>query len=142
MAVKSSRRLIFALGFLVLFACRLQAQSILYAATGADTTGGSLYRIDPATAAATLVGPIVNATGGGAIGITGLAFDPINTLLYGISVAFTSTGGNTVARSLFTIDPNTAVATFIGNLGSAHSDISFRSDGTLFGFQTRSRRQR
>jgi hypothetical protein len=106
----------------------------MYAATGSNAVAGNLYKIDPMTAAATLVGPITNASGGGAIGLTGLDFDPISGTLYGIT-ANGIFGGNTVSSNLVTIDPITGVATVIGSLGRANSDISFQSDGTLFGFQ-------
>src|SRR5438552_4176452 len=120
---------------LSLLASAAQAQTVtLYAATGSNGTAGSLYTIDLTTGAANLVGPIVNASGGGALGITGLAFDPLNGVLYGVTVNNTL-NGNTLSQRLVTINPNTAVATVIGSLGSAQGDISFRSDGTLFGFQ-------
>jgi HYR domain len=106
----------------------------MYAATGSNAVAGNLYKIDPMTAAATLVAPITNASGGGAIGLTGLDFDPISGTLYGIT-ANGIFGGNTVSSNLVTIDPITGVATVIGSLGRANSDISFQSNGTLFGFQ-------
>src|SRR5205085_4413632 len=88
--------------------------------------------------------PITNASGGGALGITGLAFNPMTGVLYGVTVRDV-TGGNTVAGSLVTIDPNTGVATVIGALGfdaSSHplaaGDISFAADGTLYGWESRS----
>jgi len=94
--------------------------------------------IDPMTAAATVVGPIVNASGGLPIAVTGLAFNPLNGRLYGVTSGPGQGGGNnSVLKSLVTIDPATGVATVIGSLGSlSASDISFRSDGTLFGFQS------
>ena len=113
----------------------VQAQGVIYAATGSGGIGGELYVVDIATETQTLIGDITNANGGGAIGITGLAFNPMTDTLYGVTVNST-TGGNTVVRSLVTIDPLTAVATVIGSLGSAPlGDIAFRADGTLFGFQ-------
>jgi hypothetical protein len=133
--LKRSRTLLLVLGAGLLALSPVRAQEVLYAATGSNGVAGSLYIINPYTAAATLVGPITNAVGGGAIGITGLAFDPLSGLLYGITVNGTPVGGNTVATSLVLINPDTAVATVIGPLGFANSDISFRSDGTLFGYE-------
>jgi hypothetical protein len=112
----------------------------MYVGTGSNGVAGNLYTVDPVTATATLVGPITNASGGGAIGVTGLDFNPVTAALYGVTSNLTTSGGaaNTVAASLITINPNTAVATVIGSLGGANSDISLRTNGTLFGFQTRS----
>jgi hypothetical protein len=112
----------------------VRAQEAAYIASGSGGIGGSLYVVDPATATTTLVGPITNIAGGGAIGLTGLAFNPVNGKLYGITSNSLS-GGNTVQRSLVTINTATAVATVIGNLGFANSDISFRSDGVLYGYE-------
>ncbi|MEP6810120.1 MAG: PEP-CTERM sorting domain-containing protein [Chthoniobacterales bacterium] len=120
--------------FLFLYASSALAQ-ILYGATGSNGIAGSLYTINTATGASTLVAAITNANGGGAIGITGLAFNPVNSLLYGITTNNTPNGGNTVQGSLVTINTTTGVATVIGALGFANSDISFRSDGTLFGYE-------
>ncbi|MEY2487236.1 MAG: hypothetical protein QOH39_2884 [Verrucomicrobiota bacterium] len=113
-----------------------QCLPIMYAATGLNGVAGNLYTINPSTAASSLVGPIINTSGSGAIGLTGLDFNPLDGTLYGITANSTSAGGNTVAKSLVTIDPATAFATVIGSLGIANTDISFRPDGTLFGFQS------
>jgi hypothetical protein len=113
-----------------------QCLPVMYAASGSSGGAGNLYLINPSTAAYYSVGPIVNASGGGAIGITGLDFSPVDGKLYGITASSTMAGGNTLAKSLVTIDLTTAYATVIGSLGVANSDISFRSDGTLFGFQS------
>lgn len=113
-----------------------QCLPVMYAATGSNGVAGNLYTINPSTSASSLVGPILNTSGAGAIGLTGLDFNPLDGTLYGITANSTSANGNTVAKSLVTIDPATALATVIGDLGKANSDISFRSDGTLFGFQS------
>jgi hypothetical protein len=113
-----------------------QCLPVMYAATGSNGVAGNLYTINPSTAASSLVGPILNTSGSGAIGLTGLDFNPLDGTLYGITANSTSANGNTVAKSLVTIDPATAFATVIGGLGVANTDISFRSDGTLFGFQS------
>ena len=115
----------------------VRAQEVLYAATGSNGMGGNLYMIDPTTAAMTVVGPIINASGGLPIAMTGLAFNPLNGRLYGVTANAGQGGGNnSVLKSLVTINPATGVATVIGSLGSlSASDISFRSDGVLFGYQ-------
>lgn len=125
-----------ACSFAFLFLCAASALAqILYGASGSNGIAGSLYMINTATGASTLVAAITNANGGGAIGITGLSFNPVDSLLYGITTNAVPTGGNTVRSSLVTIDTTTGVATVIGTLGFANSDISFRSDGTLFGYE-------
>jgi len=68
------------------------------------TIGSSLYELDPATAAATLVG----ATGFRYV--TGLAYDPEHGQLYGAADP-----NNT--RTLITIDPSTGAGTAVGSLG-------------------------
>jgi hypothetical protein len=130
---KTSRRLLLVLSAGLLALSPLRGQEVIYIASGSGGIAGNLYTVDPTTAVTTLVGPITNASGGGAIGITGLAFHPLNGKLYGITSNATS--GNTVQRSLVTINTTTAVATVIGGLGFPNSDISFRSDGTLYGYE-------
>jgi hypothetical protein len=110
------------------------AQETLYVATGSKGAAGVLYTVNPLTAAFTQVAPIL--AGGNAIGMTGLAFDPLNSVLYGIT-GFESPNS---PRSLVTINPTTGAATIVGTLidnpangAVGLSDISFRSDGTLFG---------
>ena len=70
----------------------------------------------------TPVGPILE--GATSLSISGLAFDPLNGVLYGA----------TRLGSLVTIDPSTGAATTIGpsGAGGIGFGISFRSDGTLF----------
>ena len=112
------------------------AQSVLYAATGSAGTAGSLYTINPTTGAILSSVPITNAAGGGALGITGLAFSPSTNVLYGVTVNKVVTGGNSVAGSLVVINPTTGVATVIGSLVTPVSDIAFRANGVLYGFQS------
>jgi hypothetical protein len=84
--------------------------------------GGTLYTIEPVTAAVTTVG---------ALGIYppegGIDFDPTSGLLYGIN----STTGS--ARGLYSIDPGTGAATDIGDvqLGDL-SAVAFDAFGTLW----------
>src|SRR5438105_4018079 len=95
------------------------AQQTLY---GASNGVGILYTIDPNTGVGTPVGPILE--GATSLSISGLAFDPLNGVLYGA----------TRLGSLVTIDPSTGAATTIGpsGAGGIGFGISFRSDGTLF----------
>lgn len=110
----------------------LNAQQTLYVATGSKGAAGVLYTVNPSTAAFSMVAPLTTSTG--VIGMTGLAFNPLSGILYGV----TGFESPTSPRSLVTINPTTGASTVIGALldaGSANtiSDISFRSDGTLFG---------
>jgi hypothetical protein len=111
---------------------RATAQT-LYAATGAGGVPGNLYTINPATAAATLVGP--TTIGLAPIGLTGLAFHPTTGVLYGVTPNGTF-GGATNPNSFVTINPATGAATLIGVLTSQVGDIGFDSAGTLYGWQT------
>jgi hypothetical protein len=102
------------------------SQQTLYAATGSGGATGNLYIVDPATATAVTVGPIL--AGGLPIAITGLAFDPTSGLLY----AITSNSSPNIPRHLVTINRVTAAATDIGALGIGGADIAFGADGTLY----------
>jgi hypothetical protein len=104
----------------------MRAEETLYSAAGSNNSLGlhGLSIVDPTTAATTFVDQI-HTPDSQPVLVTGIAFDPLNSLLYGV----------TTDGRLVTIDPGTAVATVIGNLGLALTDISFRSDGTLFGFE-------
>jgi hypothetical protein len=102
----------------------------LYSTTGSETGEGQLFTADPATGSTTLVGDLVDANG--AIGVTGIAFDPFTRVLYGV------TAGNSFndPYSLFTIDTATGDATLIGSFGSPPIlDISFDANGVLYGWR-------
>lgn len=61
-----------------------------------------LYRVDPDSAAATLIGSTDTNI------MSGLAYDPGGGVLYGVTGA---------TDSLYTIDPTTAETTWVGNFG-------------------------
>jgi PEP-CTERM motif-containing protein len=136
--MKPMARLVFTLLVLCAAARGLTAQTI-YVATGSNGTAGTLYQVDSSDGDELASVPITNANGGGLIGITGLAFNPLNGTLYGVTVR-DSTAGNTVSASLVTINTTTGVATVVGSLGSnqAIGDISFAANGTLYGWEARS----
>jgi Ca2+-binding RTX toxin-like protein len=103
---------------------------------GADGAGGNantaLYRVDPATGARTeTIGPI-------GFSVTGLAFDPTTGILYGST---TSQDANEPG-SLITINKQTGQGTLVGPPGTTiitdctrgTADITFTSDGTLYGW--------
>lgn len=98
----------------------------LFAARGSTTTDSDLYTLDPTTGAETSIG----TTGGYAF--TGLAFDPTDGTLYGV----TSTNSATVPHALVTLDPLTAAVTEIGTLtgSEAIADIFFTAAGALYGW--------
>jgi WD40 repeat protein len=119
---------------LAAFAAGSRAQETLYVATGSKGAPGVLYTVDPNTAAFSAVAPIL--VGGSSIGLTGLAFNPLNDVLYGV----TGLESPNFPRNLVSINPATGAANIIGAIldpgfGSSLglTDLSFRSDGTLFG---------
>lgn len=87
---------------------------------------GSLYTVDPATAAATVVGPI--RVGEAAIGIVAVASHPKTGIFYGITAGLSPV----VPRSLVTIDFATGNAVVVARLAVAGTDISFAPDGNLY----------
>jgi hypothetical protein len=97
------------------------AQAQLYAAVGGGAQG-PLYRIDPNTAAATPIG------GGLGVSITGLAQNPMTGVVYGVTAVQSS------SRQLVTVNTTTGVATVVAAFTGRLADITFRSDGTLFGW--------
>jgi hypothetical protein len=107
------------------------AQTIYGTAFGGPGGEAILYNIDPNTGTATPIG-----AGTGFDRVSAIDFDPFTGILYGI-------GLNVAADKfqLITIDTTTGVGTTVGDTqgigtapNSAFTDISFRSDGTLFGF--------
>lgn len=111
---------------LLLTSVRADAAQILY---GADGSGGSLstlYTINTTTGAATPIGAI-------GFSITGLAFDPTTGILYGATSRLEPSG----FLGLVTINPLTGAGTAVGLYGTGSetmADISFDSNGNLFGF--------
>src|SRR5260221_14370685 len=88
---------------------------------------GNLYTINLASGTATLVGAI-RLPPSKPIGVTGLAVHPASGVIYGI----TSEQSPNHSRSLVTIDPITANAVLVGQLGMAGSDIAFDSHGNPY----------
>lgn len=104
---------------------------ILYGWSGFRPPRG-LYRINVATGTATLVGP--NTGRGSFLDGNGLAFDPAGNLFGG------ATDDPADSAALFSVDPATAISTFIANLtplpgnpDASVSALAFNSSGTLFG---------
>lgn len=83
----------------------------------------NLYKVDPATGAATPVGNTGYA-------ITGLAQDPTTGILYAVS-----TGNSPIAPlTLLTLNPTNGAPTVVGPLGKQITDLSFNSAGLLYGW--------
>jgi len=128
-AITSVRTLIIALATCLVAAGSVDTMAAtLYGAAHSGTGGAStLYRINPATGAATAVGPI------GYESVGGIDFHP-NGALYGIGKR-----PGPAVWVLIQIDPNTGAGVEIGRLtntapssgGGGHHDISFRSDGVM-----------
>lgn len=98
----------------------VSAQVLYGAASGSNSP---LYIVNPATGATTSVGNI-------GLGVTGLAEHPTTGVLYGV----TALGGSDTNRRLISIDKATGAGSVIGSLGRTVADITFRADGTLFGW--------
>lgn len=110
-------------------------EEVLYGCAGEYGEDSELYIIDPTTGAATLVGSM-----GGEIWCTGLAFSADETLF---AMAFDEIPPpDDWIAALYTVNRNTGAATMIGHSHHAFGDwaipdISFRSDGKLFGYLMR-----
>jgi hypothetical protein len=131
---RSTMRLILAALLLLVAPRALLAQTVLYVASGGGNLS-SLYTVDPLTAQATLVGPVL-LNGTTQLTITALAFQPGTGVLFGVSGSEYSP-----SRQLLTINPTTAHASSLGTIGTTSSqnvsDITFAADGTLYGWTTR-----
>jgi hypothetical protein len=98
-----------------------------HANAGPDQPPGTLYMIDPTTAAATTVAPL-RLGGVSPIGVTGLAIHPQTGVIYGITGQYSLAAPHSLVR----IDPATGDARLIGAMGAVGSDIGFSRDGTLY----------
>src|SRR5437764_1057970 len=139
--MKTLTRFSSTLALLVTLAIYARAQTI-YVATGSNGIAGELDTYDVSSQMQLSSVPLTNAAGGGGIGLTGLAFDPLTGVLYGVTVNSigTTTFDNTVKASLVSINTSTGVCTVIGSVGDKVSigDIEFSSNGTLYGWEGRS----
>lgn len=100
---------------------------VLYGATGANTSTSNLYILNPAT------GAVVSTVGPIGFAVTGLAIDPLTGVLYGS----TSRNSANSPGSLITINKATGQGTLVGSYaagGESMADITFTSDGTLYGW--------
>jgi len=97
---------------------------ILYAARG-QSSSSQLYTLNPSTGAETAIGDIGYA-------VTGLAFDPADGILYGVTTQ--QSPGTT--RALITIDTSTGTGTLVAQMAKGMGDIAFDRAGNLWGDQT------
>ena len=88
---------------------------------------GSLYRVDPDTAASTLIAPL-RLDGRVSIGLDGVAVHPKTGEFYGI----TAPGSASIPHSLVKVDPRNGNVSLVGDLGVGGSDLSFDTEGTLY----------
>jgi hypothetical protein len=109
---------------MALSALPAQAQA-LFGATSQLGVESVLYRINATTGAATSIGPT------GFSRVSGMAFHPTSGVLYAV-------GFDDTTSVLLTLDPATGGGTVVGptnvGLNKQVSDISFRSDGTLYAY--------
>lgn len=101
------------------------AAQTLYVATGTNCSTTGIYRVNGTDASSTFIGQVLLA--GTPLPITGLAVHPTTGVLYGV------TAGCSTPR-LVTINKTTGVATLVGTMTSTVGDITFASDGTLYGW--------
>ncbi len=103
------------------------AQSVLYGAIATTATTSNLLIINPANGAlVSTVGPIGYA-------VSGLAVHPATGVLY----CSTSNQSAASPGSLITINKTTGAGTLVGSFGfsgQTMADITFTSDGTLYGW--------
>jgi hypothetical protein len=120
----------------VLWGANRAAAQTLYVASGSNGVAGQLHTINPANGATvSTIGPLIDATGA-PYGLTGLAFHPTNGTLYGSVANFSDTNPGFLVR----VNPATAQITTVGAFGAGITgtlaDISFASDGTLYGWES------
>lgn len=104
----------------------LYATSLRGEAAGGSFVAGNLYSVDPASAAAKLIGPI--RLGDTAVGITAVASHPRTGVFYGITAGLSPA----VPRSLVTVDLDSGHATLVAPISMRGSDLAFGPDGTLY----------
>jgi hypothetical protein len=127
-SVKKLLGLTLGLAFSLAAAAPAFAAEVLYGADGAGGTTSNLYILNPAT------GAVVTTVGNIGFAVTGLAIHPSTGVMYGSTGRMSATS----PHSLITIDKTTGAGTLVGTflVGSAETmaDLTFTSDGTLYGW--------
>ncbi|GAB4546098.1 MAG: hypothetical protein Tsb0013_04600 [Phycisphaerales bacterium] len=129
---RSVRRGAACVGMMILGLCGTAQAQFLYAADGALSTAGNLYRVDTTTGLATTVGALVDGMQN-PYAINGMAWDASTSTLYGT----TSGASPTLPAGLVTINPITAQVTPVGALGFMPPNFGAGLDytgGTLYGW--------
>ena len=127
MAAKFFRLCVLAFGVAVAMPSAAQGAGTLYGTQGANNTTSNLLILNPAN------GALVSTVGPIGFAVTGLAVNPLTGQLFGS----TSQNSTNSPRSLIRIDKTTGAGTLVGSLGVASqsaADITFTSDGTLYGW--------
>jgi len=86
----------------------------------------NLYTINLATGSAQLVGSL--RLDGKPVGVTGLASHPTTGVMYAITAETSPYHPN----ALITVDPKTALCTFVADIGVSVSDLAFDSKGVMW----------
>ncbi|HEY6928960.1 MAG TPA: hypothetical protein VJA66_04710 [Thermoanaerobaculia bacterium] len=90
----------------------------------------TLITIDPGSGRLlSTIGPIRDGSGGPAMSIDEIAFQPGTGVLFGMR---SNPDGHSLPGRLYTIDKATAVATLVGNTSVFFATISFAPNGTLY----------
>jgi hypothetical protein len=103
--------------------------ALLYGADGATGALSNLLILDASN------GAVISTVGPIGFAVTGLAFDPLTGMLYGSTSR--RQGSVQTPGALIRIDVNTGAGTLVGPYGigtETMADISFRSNGTLYGW--------
>jgi hypothetical protein len=119
--MRARRLLAILLTFLAL-PLAVQAQAVLYGATGGNAVS-NLYTINTTTGAATVVGPM-------GVAVTGMSLHPTTGVMYAVTTPLSPAN----PLNLVTVNLATGAVTVVGPLGATIAELEFRADGTLFGW--------
>lgn len=117
--------------FLFSFTVPGNAQTLFSCESSFSITNPFLHTVDPNTGE-TLSTTEITLAGETVRGCNGLARDPMTGMCW-MMVNVASDPGTPSPRVLATIDPESGVATAVGNTGGAFAGIAFDSTGTLYG---------
>jgi hypothetical protein len=87
----------------------------------------TLIRIDPVTGVQSALVGTIRLADATSLPITDLAIQPGTDVLFGTNLDI-----NTGINAIYTIDKNTAIATFVGETGVTGATLAFGPDGTLY----------
>src|SRR5262245_45493575 len=116
--------LVITFGFTAFVPLPAHAQGILYSVSSDD----DLLRIINPSTGATISSVAITVAGSGVSVANGLATHPLTGELF----ALVTLNGQMQQRQLVIINPNTGVATNVGNTGDRFAGLAFNSSGTLY----------